>query len=129
SGHARGTLGRRYAAEQCLAGVRGPHATRLLVAVERHRVGADLLAPETILEASLQCLRLLHPLSLESAVAENRRPARGAVPSAMGITLHLAERDGRCGEPPVGVKYRVGGVFPALVYQTVHRLAVILDEA
>src|SRR5260370_15746158 len=119
----------RYAAEQRLPGVGGAHAAPLLVAVERHRVSADLLAPETILEASLQRLRLLQPSPFEGAVAENGRQLRGAIPGCIGIALHLAERDRRIGEPAVGVKDRIRGVLPALVDETAHRFAAILDES
>src|SRR5262249_44839070 len=51
AGDARRALRRRDAREEHLSGVRGTDAARVLVAVERERIGPELVAPERFLEA------------------------------------------------------------------------------
>ena len=63
--------GARDAAEQRVAGVRGAHAAGPLGAVERQRVGAQLLAPEGLLEARAQRGGLASP-------APRRAPAQAS---------------------------------------------------
>ena len=66
---ARGALGAADAGEEELACVGAAHVAGPLVAVERERVGADVLAPEGGLEACAQLLGLLFELRGERALA------------------------------------------------------------
>src|SRR5262249_58751776 len=54
---ARAILG-DHAAEQEMASIRRAHGTRTLLAIERERVGAELLAPERRLETFGELARL-----------------------------------------------------------------------
>src|SRR5918992_2453769 len=56
-GHARATLTAGDAAHQHLAGVRGSHRARLLLAVEGDRIRAELFQPERLLEPVAQLVR------------------------------------------------------------------------
>src|SRR5262249_58837703 len=63
NGDATGTILADHAAEQQMSRIRRAHRARPLLAVERQRIGAELLAPECFLEALGQLARLhLEPL-------------------------------------------------------------------
>jgi hypothetical protein len=83
----------RDAREQAVAGVGGADRAPLLVAVERERERAQLLAPERVLEPRALLLGLgVERCGLieapERAGEHGRRAAR-----RIDVTLHLAQRD------------------------------------
>ena len=118
-----------HAAEQQMAGIRGAHRAGLLLAVKRQRVGAELLAPECLLET----LRQLPGLDLEPmrdlAPAEPLRATRRQPLGGEHIALHLGQRDIAFGQRAVGMEDRVEGILPALVAQPLVGRALIFDKA
>src|SRR6185436_16309586 len=91
--HARRALGAHHAGKQQLAGVRAAHAARRAVAVERDRIGAELLAPERGLEARRELVGFLLELGGKLLLAEVEREQRGLAPGEEAVALHLAQRD------------------------------------
>ena len=112
-----------------MAGVGGGHAAGLLVAIERQRIAADLLAPEGVLEVLLQLVRLLGEAHGQHRVAQRARQQRGRAPRLVDVALHLAQRDRWLGQAPVGMEHRVLRVFPALLYQAFVAAPAVFDEA
>src|SRR5689334_15200812 len=112
-----------------MTGIRGAHAARALVAVERERIGADLLAPEGTLEAFAQRLGLAVQLRRELRHGEGARAARNAALGVIDIGLHLGERDRTAREAAIGMEDAVVGILPALVGEALLGGARIFDEA
>ena len=127
--HPRGAVGPRNAADQDLAGIRGRDPAGLFVAVEGERIGADVLAPERVLEP----LRELRGAAFELARAFGKSQSVGAprreLFCGVDVTLYLGERDRSFGEPPVGVEHGVEGILPALVAQSARRRLEVFDKA
>ena len=95
------------------------HAAGPLVAVERQRVGRELVAPERLLEAAR---RSVGARRCAARRARARCPARVAsaaacAPRRVDVALHLAQRDRPLGQRAVGVEDRVVRVLPALLHQ------------
>ena len=120
----------RNAREERMAGVRGANAAGPLGAIERERIGADIRAPERLLELiARRCSASLPSFDASvrwpSRVGNRREGALGRV----DVALHLAERDRPLRQRAVGMEDGVVGVLPALVGKAAVRLAVVLDEA
>src|ERR1700749_3674828 len=98
-----------HAAEQQMARIRRTHRARPLFAVERQRVGAELLAPERPLE------------TLPKLMGLDPQPLGGE-----HVALPLRQRDIALGESPIGMKDRVEGILPALIAQSLLGGALIL---
>jgi hypothetical protein len=77
----------------------------------------------------LQRLGLLCQLRRLSAAAQNSRQRRTGPAGGIDIALDLAQSNRAPGQRAVPVEDGIVGVFPALVEQTIARLAVILHEA
>ena len=123
-------LGRAMPVHSAWPAFDAAHPARPLVAVERDRVGAELLAPEAALEAlRLQRLRAGAQLRASAVVAELRGQLGGAQLGLVDVALHLAQRDRRLGQRAVGVEDRVVRVLPALLHQAVAAAPRVLDEA
>src|SRR5262245_14603619 len=122
-------LRRDDARVQAVAGIRGGHATGALLAVERQRIGAEVVAPERLLETHLQRRRARPPARRQVRLATRRRQHRRANPGGVRVALYLAERDRRRGELPVGVEDRVLRILPSLVQQAVPAATAVFDEA
>src|SRR5436190_3626251 len=112
-----------------MAGIRGPHPTRPLRAVEGERVRGQVLAPEFAFKLFPQCPRLLLQDRRTIGVIKCRSDSRGPTLGGVNVALHFAQRDGSLGELSVSVKDGVVRVLPALVGQSLGRSAVILDKA
>ena len=105
------------------------HAARLLLPVQRQRIGAQVFAPESILEPFGERGGLGVERLTALVLAE---PARRACRQALGridIALHLAEGDRPLRDRAVGVEDCVVGVLPALVGEAGFAGAAIFDEA
>ncbi len=122
-------LRRGDAGEQHLAGVGGPHLALPLAAVQRQRIGADLLAPERLLECGLQRIGLQVERRRKLPTAEGRGHFRGMALRRVDIALNLAQRDRSLRIGAVGMKHGIDGVLPALIDEAAPALARILDEA
>ncbi len=125
----RARSGSDDAGEEKLAGIRGSHLARPLGAVERQRVGAELLAPERLLEALGQEQRGGFELGRLIDQSEAPGAARRQPLAGKDISLNLRQRDIAFGELPVGMKDRVEGILPALVGKPLLGGALIFDEA
>src|SRR5208337_2725676 len=112
-----------------MCGIAGPHAARLLTAVERKRVGAKVLEPEPVLEALLELCGLCEELLRAGGVTEPAGTMGGCDPSRIDIALHLDERDRAIGEFAIGVEDGVVGIFPALILQPFRGRAGIFEKA
>src|SRR6478672_8204071 len=117
------------AGEQHLSGIGAAHATGLLLAVERERVGAEVRTPERGVESlgqeiglGLEPVRILHAAK---PLGTTRRQELGAV----DVALHLRQRDRAFRQMSVGVEDRVLRILPALVGEALLSGAVIFDEA
>ena len=118
-----------HAAEQHLPGIRGAHLASPLLAVERKRIGAELLAPERLLETLGERLGLgLEPLR-DVGHAEPQRASRGELFCGVDIALDLGQRDVAFRELAVGMEDRVEGILPALVGEPLFGGALVFDEA
>ena len=117
------------AGEQQLPGIGGAHAARRLVAVERQRIGAELLAPERLLETLGEQLRLGLELAHHVETAEPPGAARRQPLGGEHVALHLGERDMAFGELAVGVEDGVEGILPALVGEPQLAGAPVFDKA
>ena len=109
--------------------VRCAHRAGALLAVERHRIGTEFLAPERRLEAlgkqqgfGFEPRRLIDQSHAPGAAC--RQPLAGK-----DISLNLRQRDIAFGELPIGMKDRVEGILPALVGKPLLGGALILDES
>ena len=123
-------LGRHDPAPEQVADVRGERVDRLLVPVERERVGAALLDPERLVEAALQLGRLaLEPRRQRRVVPDLPRQLRQTHLRVVDVPLHLDRRDRRPGEGAVVEALRVAGVLPRLVLEPALGAALVLDEA
>src|SRR5262249_60039541 len=98
-----------------MACVRARDRAGSLIAVERDRIGAELLAPECRFEALAQRLRLGGKPCRRIRSAERATDLGHLALGRIDIRLHLRERDRAGGEAAVGVRDRVLRVFPALV--------------
>src|SRR5438105_10071548 len=110
-------LRRGDAAPERVAGVRRRDLALPLRAVQGDRIAADLLAPERGLEPLPQLPRLLLQRLGERRVADDARERGTGELGVVDIALHFAQRDGRVGEPAVGMEYRVVRILPALLHQ------------
>ena len=116
--------------EEGVAGV-GAHATGLLGAVERQREGADLLAPEGLVEADLESGGLLGQACGDPGVAEDLRQLGGGALGSVDVALNLTQRAISAPDARAAVLVEVeilAVVLPALV-QPLLGLPVIFDEA
>ena len=125
-----GAFGLHDAREQELSGIRCTDAARLLGAVERQRIGAELGAPEGRFEALGEALGL----GFEPVVRRPRRPmparaARDRRFCGKDVTLDFGQRDVAFGQPAVGVEDRIVGILPSLVGQALFAGAAIFDKA
>src|SRR5262245_3606567 len=122
-------IGLGNAGEQDLTGIRAADAAGLLLAVERERVGLELLAPEACVES----LRQLMGFSLEATRALVPPQPFGATCQhllrAIDVALHLRKRDRPLRQAAVGVENRILGIFPALVGETALGRAVVFEKA
>src|SRR6185312_7381021 len=84
----------RDAAPEDVAGIRRAHAARPLVAVEREGIGAQVLAPEVLLEARAKLARRLLERARPLRLPEHPGEARRVDAREIHVALHLAERDG-----------------------------------
>ena len=116
-------------AQQHMAGIGAAHPAGSLGAVQRQGIGPEILEPEGGLEAPLQLPGQFLELAGFRRPAERRRHGAGAEISGIGIGLDLGERDGRLGQAAVFMHDGIGAVLPALVDETVERLAVIFEKA
>src|SRR5690606_5933085 len=98
-------------------------------AIERQHIGAQFLVEERGVEASAQAVRLLAPGARDFLVAEPPRHGAGGREGAVGIGLHLAERDRALRQRTVGMKDGIVAVLPALVGEAPGGLPEIFDEA
>ncbi len=124
-----GAVFAHHAAEQELPGVRRAHPARLFGAVERERIGTELVTPECFLKTFGELPRLDLQRFRHLALA---KPQRATCRQALGgihIALHFGERDITRGQTAVGVKDRVVGILPALIGQALLGRAPVLDEA
>ena len=128
-GDAARPLGRGDAAHQTLRGVRRHDAARPLVAVEGQGVGAQVVAPEALLERVAQPLGLAAQRARTLVVAKRGRELGGVHLGRIHVALHLAERHRPFGQRAVGMEDRVVRVLPALVRQAAIGGARVLDEA
>ena len=118
-----------HAAEQHLPGIRGAHLASPLLAVERKRVGSELLAPERLLETLGERPGLrLEPLR-DVRLAEPQRASRGELFCGVDVALDLGERDVALRELAVGMEDRVERVLPALVGEPLFGGALVFDKA
>src|SRR2546430_17004093 len=104
------------------------HVARAFVAVERERIGAEVFAPERIVEALAQAIGACVPVA-RAEIVSHLGELRGATPCRIRVSLHLAERDWRRGEPPVSMKYRIVRVLPALLHQPIRAVPRVFEEA
>src|SRR5262249_42882268 len=128
-GHLDRPIGPGDAGEQDLAGIGAADAAGLLLAVERERVGAKLLAPEACVEA----LGQLMSFGSEAMRALGPRQTFGAICQhllgAIDVALHLRKRDRALRQAAVGVENRILGIFPALVGETPLGCAIVFEKA
>ena len=82
------------AAPEEMAGVRGDGLDRLLVAVQRVGVGADVLAPEVVFEALLELGGLLPQAGGQLGIAEVSGRLRQPNLRVEGVALELTQRLG-----------------------------------
>src|SRR5262249_56900773 len=87
----RGALGFHDAGEQQLAGVGAAHAARLLHAVERERISADVVTPERGVEALGEPRRLLFEFDGPAGMTELARAFRREQLGHVDIALYLGE--------------------------------------
>src|SRR5262249_33883534 len=111
--------------EQHLTGIGAAYPARLLLAVERERIGAELLAPERCIETLRELLGLGGEAGGELGPSEPRGAARRQVLGAVDIALHLRQRDRAVGEGAVGVEDRIVGVLPALIGEALLGCAMV----
>ncbi len=128
-GHLAGSLRADQPHRQAVPGIRGAHPALLLCAVQRQGVRGEVFAPERALEAGPELLRERTLTAAQRFIPERQGHLRHGPPGREHVALHLAERDGPLGQPPVRVEDRVPGVLPALVAQTGGRSTRVLDEA
>jgi len=100
-----------------------------LRAIEGEAVGTELLVPERLLELAPQALGFQREPGRQLQVFPVRRQPRRHAVGEVDVARHLAQRDRRLGERPVGVEHRVVGVLPALVAQAARAPAAVFDEA
>ena len=124
-----GPLGADQPHRQAVPGIRGAHPALPLGAVERQGVRGEVLAPERALEAGPELLRERTLPAAQRFIPERQGHLRHGPPGREDVALHLAERDGPLGQPPIGVEDGVRGVLPALVAQAGGRAPGVLDEA
>src|SRR3984893_8001124 len=115
-----------HAAEQELTGVGGADLARLLVAVERQRVGAEVVTPERFFKALGEKLRFGLELFRPVEFSESRRTTRRQPLAGKHIALHFGERNVALGQTAVSVKDRVIGILPVLIREALLRGAPIL---
>ena len=128
-GDEAGAVFAHHAAEQELPGVRRAHPARLFGAVERERIGAEIVTPERFLKTFGELPRLDLQLFSHLALAEPRRATRRQPPGGIHIALHFGERDMTLGQTAVGVKDRVVRILPALIGQALLGRGPVLDES
>src|SRR6185312_7890945 len=107
----------------------GAHAARLLVAVERQRVEAELGTPELRAEALTQSDRLLALFPRQVVMAQRLRQSGRGDMRSIGIGLHFAKRDRPFRDAPVGVEHGVARVLPSLLQETARRAPLVFDES
>src|SRR5436853_419208 len=95
---------RAAGADACATPHRRAHGAGALLAIERERIGAYLLVPIRLLEASAQPLRLEGEAGREPYVVHVSREPRGDSIGEVHVALHLAERDRAAGEAAIGVE-------------------------
>src|SRR5690606_9384755 len=79
-----------YAGEEQMSRVGSPHLTGALLAIERERVSADVLAPERLLEPVPQAVRFLLQRDGKGPVSELAREIGACPLRGIDIALHLA---------------------------------------
>src|SRR5690606_23005128 len=113
---------------QDVSRVRRAHAARLLLAVERERVGIEALAPELLVEPLAEPRRrVLEPGGAQRLADSAREPGSSKL-RLVDVALHLRERDRARRERAVGMRHAVERVLPALVREPAIGLAQVLDE-
>src|SRR5262249_30308363 len=117
------------AAEQDLPGIGAAHQARRLGAIERKRVGAEIVGPEACLElrGELDGLRL--ELTRVLAAPDLRSTARQRLFRRVDVALHLGKRDWSFRQAAIRVENGVEGILPALVDEPAYGGAMIFDEA
>src|SRR5207248_3747723 len=118
----------RDAAPEHVAGVRRAHEAGALLAVERDRVGADLVAPEGALEALAQLARLGFERVRRVRLAHGAREPRRVRLREVDVALHLGARDPRPPEARAGMEGRIRGILAALGHGAGCANALVLDQ-
>src|SRR5690348_9562014 len=113
---------------QAMSGIRGPDPALSFLAIQRDRVGRNLIAPEGSLKAGSQRFCLGLQLSGARSFAENGcqpgRPALGRV----DVALHFAQRDWSPCQRAVGMEDGIIRIFPTLLDQSILGMARILHQ-
>src|SRR5690625_2219028 len=124
-----GALGPGNTGPEGMTRIRGTHATRALLAIERKRIAAEVLAPEGKIKAHRQFARLLAQACRPPRLAERLCHRGGTFKSTKGIGLHLAYGDRPFGQTAIGMRDAVETVLPALVQQPLLGPPTIFDKA
>src|SRR5262245_7039686 len=101
-----------------MTGVGAAYATALFLAIERERVGAELVTPERRVEVRSQACRAHAPLAALVEIAAQLRQHRGSAPRPIGVGLNLTQRDRRLRQRAVGMKHGIVRVLPPLLQQS-----------
>src|SRR5947208_9080161 len=112
-----------------MPGIGRSHPAWLLVAVQRERVGRQVVAPERGLEPLAQCVRLLREGSGNYRMIQRRRQRRGVSLGAINVGLNFAKSDRTFGQAAVLVEDGVVRILPTLIDQPFGILALIFYKA
>ena len=116
------------AGEQNLAGIRGAHAARIFVAIERYGVRLDVGAPERGLETLGQARRLFIKLVRCFGASDPPCAARCHAFGRIHVALYLGQRDFAFRQATVGMEDRIVRILPSLIGKTLLGGAHVLDE-
>src|SRR5260221_5311132 len=111
-----------------MAGVRGAHAARALIAIQSQGVRAKVFTPKNLFEAIAQRAGLLLEVVGLPRTAEDTRHLGGDALRRIDVALNLAQRDRALGQMAVGMKDGVVRVFPALGSQARRGAPAIFDK-
>src|SRR5256885_117473 len=108
-----------------MPGIGRSHPAWLLVAVQRERVGRQVVAPERGLEPLAQRVRLLREGRGSYRVVQRRGQRRCVSLGAINVGLNLAKSDRTFGQAAILVEDGVVRILPALIDQPLGILALI----
>jgi hypothetical protein len=91
-------------------------------------VGADAVTPEGAVETVAQARCLEFKLPGLRFLAEPPRTARSVQLGGIDVALDFSECDRPFGEPAVGMKYGILGVFPALIGEAPVSRTLVFDK-